>query len=81
MNLKGRVQRLEGALSIERAPPVIFVSFVPGARDQEVQRIEYGAQQWRRRTGESEGQMKQRALAEAHTLPGRARVFLCHCTE
>lgn len=77
-NLDKRITALEQTSPGSTEP--IYVHFVGmDAKDREIQRITKGNQEWLRKPGESEQDLKDRAIGEV--LPPKAgcsTVFLCY---
>ncbi len=75
--IERRVCALEQASPIAEGP--IFIQLVPmGAPNSEIKRIAKGGQEWVRKPGESEQDLKNRARLEAPPpQPGCSTVFLC----
>jgi hypothetical protein len=80
------MQSLERRICVlERFAPEIddepmFINLVAmGAVGVEIQCVEKGSQAWHRLTGESEQELKDRAVHETEPLPNGCKlVFLCH---
>lgn len=74
-----RVEALEQASPATNTEPV-FIHLVPlGGENAQIQRITKGNREWLRQTGESEQELKNRAIREVPPpQPNCSTVFLCY---
>lgn len=77
-NLDKRISALEQASPIELGP--FFIHLVGmDTKDSEIQRITKGGHEWVRKCGESERELKDRAISEVPPpKPNTSTVFLCY---
>ena len=76
--LKNRLLALEQAIPATNTCPVFIHLVAMGSEGAEIQRITKGNHKWLRKSGESEQDLKSRAISEV-PLPkaGCSTVFLC----
>lgn len=77
--LEKRISTLEQAIPATNAGPVFIHLVAMGSEGNEIKRITTGNHEWLRKSGESEQDLKDRAIGEV--LPSKAgcsTVFLCY---
>ena len=77
-NLDKRITALEQSSPASIGP--LFVHFVGmETKDREIERVTKGHQEWQRQPGESEQELKDRAMREVPPpQPNTSTVFLCY---
>jgi hypothetical protein len=77
--LEKRVTALEQASPTTNREPLFIHLVGLGTQDSEIERITKGNQEWQRQPGESEQDLKDRAIREVPPpKPGCSTVFLCN---
>lgn len=77
--LEKRVTALEQASPATNTEPVVFIHLVAlGGANAQIERITKGIKEWQRQPGESEQDLKDRAIREVPPLQTNcSTVFLC----